>query len=227
METIATLVMDTDKSVTAHFAPLEPPPGLTHSLRGGIVVNEILPDPTGSTSSIDTDGSGSAEDSDEFIELYNAGTAPIDVAGLAVWDAGYGNWFTFPPDSVVDAGGTALLVAGVQTGGALPPVADGSLAFDAGRGGSVMNNGSDNIVISDPQTGSYLHLTYNGDNADAPHADYDGFPADATVVDGVEDWGSDVDGVSLGRFPDGTGAPAVHNDGRVEEATPGAPNTGQ
>jgi len=223
-EVTTSLVMETSKSVTAHFAPIEAPVGLTHSLRGGIVVNEILPDPTGSTTSFDTDGSGTAGDSDEFIELYNAGTAPIDLAGLTVWDAGYGDWFVFPPDSVVEAGGFALLVAGVQDGGSLPAVADGSIAFDAGRGGSVMNNSRDNLVISDPETGRYIHLLYNGDSADAPHEDYDGFPGDATLVDSVEDWGSDQDGASLGRFPDGTGVPEIHSQGGTEDATPGVRN---
>ncbi|NBC29614.1 MAG: hypothetical protein GVY29_06440 [Spirochaetes bacterium] len=223
-EVTTTLVMEASKSVTAHFAPIEAPAGLTHSLRGGIVINEILPDPTGSTTSFDTDGSGTAADADEFIELYNAGTASIDLAGLTVWDAGYGDWFVFPPDSVVDAGGVALLVAGVQDGGSLATVADGSMAFDAGRSGSVMNNSRDNLVISDPETGRYIHLLYNGDTADAPLDDYDGFPADATLMDSVEDWGNDLDGASLARFPDGTGVPEIHSEGGNEDATPGIRN---
>ncbi len=219
-----TVTMEADRNVTATFEADAGTNGLSNALRGGIVLNEFLPDPSGPDATVDTDGNGTAADADEFVELYNASTDAVDLAGIQLWDAGYGNWFTFPEDSVVEAGGYAVVVAGVQDGGALPGVAAGSVIFGAGRGGSVLNNGSDNLVVLDPGADAYLQALYNGDDADEPSADYSDFPASASIVDGVEDWGSDVDGNSLARLPDGTGLPNVHGDGANGAASPGGSN---
>ena len=219
-----TVIMDSDRNVTATFEADTPATGTSHALRGGIVLNEFLPDPSGPDAAVDTDGNGTAADADEFVELYNASTGAVDLAGIELWDAGYGNWFTFPENSVLEAGGYAVVVAGVQDGGTLPDVPGGSVIFGAGRGGSVLNNGSDNLVVLDPGGDAYLQAVYNGDDADAPAAEYSGFPGTASIVDGVEDWGSDVDGNSLGRLPDGTGLPTVHGNGPNGAASPGGPN---
>ncbi|MFP4483907.1 MAG: lamin tail domain-containing protein [Spirochaetaceae bacterium] len=223
-ESTQTLVMETDRSATAAFEEDQSTTGLAHALRGGVVLNEFLADPTGPDASVDTDGSGGAGETDEFVELYNASEDAVDLAGLQLWDAGYGNWFSFPEDSLVEAGGYAVVVAGVQDGGSPPAVPDGSVAFEAGRGGGVLNNGGDNVVILDPEADAYLQVLYNGADADSPATDYSGFPATASVVDAVEDWGRDVDGNSLGRLPDGTGDPMVHGEGANGAASPGGPN---
>lgn len=218
-----TLRMDADKRVHAHFSAAGPS-ATTPALRGGILVNEILPDPAGSSSSVDTDGSGSAEDSDEFVELFNTGDAAVDLAGMSLWDAGSGEWFSFPADSVLSPGGYALVVMGLQNGGALPAVAPGSLVFDAGRGAGVLNNSSDNVVLLDPEDAAYLQVLYNGDSPDDPPADYSGFPAAATRSGEVEDWGDDRDGSSLARRPDGSGEVLVHSEGSEPPASPGTTN---
>ncbi|MCP4247771.1 MAG: lamin tail domain-containing protein, partial [bacterium] len=137
----------------------------TNVLDGGIAINEFLPDPSDGLS-CDTDGGGTAEDEDEFVELYNLSGSTIDIGGFELWDLGVDLWFTFPGGTMVAPGGFALVVVGVQGGGALPVVAAGSVAFDAGRTSPVLNNGGDNVVVYDPGADEYIQALYNGDGAD-------------------------------------------------------------
>lgn len=192
----------------------------TSVLRGGIVLNEVLIDPNG-TNNFDTDGSSAANDTDEFIEIYNLSTSVIDMSGLQLWDAGNGNWFTIPDGSLLGPGNYAVVIVGVQSGGALPSLADGNLAFDAGRGGAVINNGGDNVVLYDPTADEYVQLRYNNDAIDNPTSTYSGFSATAALIGAAEDWGSDVDGVSLVRDPAGDDTIVPHNTLSVNNASPG------
>lgn len=202
----------------------DPEPAPAGALRGGLVVNEVLPDPTGSTD-VDTDGNGSAETTDEFVELHNAGAAPADAGGLELWDPSAGNWFTVPPDTVIAPGASLLVVVGVADDGSLPPVDAGSAALDADRGRGVINNGGDAVILLDPDAGVYLQVHYNDAGAADPATALaaDGFPGDATEAAAAEDWGADTDGSSLARNPDGTGAAEPHID-FGPAASPGAAN---
>ena len=176
------------------------------TLLGGIIINEILADPNGALN-FDTDGNGTAEDEDEYIELYNTSGAAINIGGLQLWDAGIGNWFTFPLGTVLAAGGHAMVMSGVQAGGSLPTGAPGDLFFDAGRGSPVINNTGDNVTLLDPSgAGTFIQATFNGDSLDDPTlgvSGYSGFPAGATRSGLGEDFGSDTDGESLQRTGDG------------------------
>lgn len=175
------------------------------TLLGGIVINEILADPNG-VLNFDTDGDGTAENEDEFVELYNTSVGAIDISGLELWDAGIGLWFTFPPGTILAAGGHAMVMTGVQTG-ALPTGAPGDLFFDAGRASPVINNGGDNVTLLDPAgAGTYIQATFNGDAPDDPTlgvGGYSGFPAGATQSGTGEEFGNDTDGQSLQRTGDG------------------------
>lgn len=192
-------------------------------LRGGLVINEILIDPNG-VNNYDTDGNGTADTLDEFIELYNVSAGPIDLTDLQCWDDGTGNWYNIPGGSIA-AGGRVVIVIGVQAGGALPSVPAGSLALDAGRTGGVINNGGDNAVVYDPNADEYIQILYNGDAADNPPVDYAGFSATATLAGPVEDFGSDSDGISLVRNPEGSDTVVLHNSVGVANASPGNPTT--
>jgi hypothetical protein len=203
-----------------------PEPTPDAALRGGIVVNEVLPDPNGTGSNVDTDGNGTAATTDEFVELYNRSGEPVELAGLELWDPSAGDWFVVPEASVLQPGAVALIVVGTQDGGTLPDVPVGALAFDADRSRGVINNGGDNVIILDREAGAYVQVLYNGDDPVDPTAELteDGFPSDAVRAGEVEDWGSDSDGSSLGRNPDGTGAPAIHGE-FGGPASPGGLNT--
>lgn len=175
---------------------------MADTLLGGIVINEILVDPNGANN-FDTDGNGTASSVDEYVELYNTSGAAIDISGVQLWDQGVGNWFTFPPGTILAAGGHAMVMSGVQAGGSLPTGAPGDLFFDAGRGSALINNGGDNVVVYDPGADQYISATYNGDPLDNPVATYTGFSPTATQSGTGEDFGNDTDGFSLQRIYDG------------------------
>ena len=218
----ATIAVDGATRVTASFSPKES----EARLRGGIVVNEILPDPSGSSCSWDTDGNGTAAATDEFVELYNAGESSVTLAGLELWDSGGDRWFTFPVDTTLPAGSLAVVVAALEDGGTLPE-AEG-LAF-AAEGGSVLNNSGDVVVLYDPDADRYTQLAYNGaDEVDPTASDtgFTGFSPTAERSGPVEAWGRDSDGSSLARIPDGSCAPCVEPsiEAAGVPATPGATN---
>ena len=175
------------------------------TLLGGIAINEFLVDPTSATNNFDTDGNGAARGRDEFIELVNTSNAAIDISGLELWDQGRDNWFTFPPGTILQAGAVAVVVRDVQNGGSLPAVTGDNLAFDAAFGSGVFNNNGDNIVVYDPANDEYIQATYNGDPQldPATSAGFDGFSATATRSGLGEDFGSDIDGISLQRLNTG------------------------
>ena len=192
---------------------------MADALLGGIVINEVLVDPDSATTGFDTDGNGTPAATDEFVEIVNVSAAAIEISGLQVWDAANGNWFTFPPGTVLEPGAHALIVTGVQSGGALPVSGPDDLGFDAGRGTAVLNNGGDNIVLYDPASDTFIQATYNGDALDDPANDYGGFSTTATRIGSGEDFGTDVDAFSIQRTPDG--ADAFAND---QPPTPAADN---
>ena len=193
---------------------------MADTLLNGIVINEVLVDPNGALN-FDTDGSGSADATDEYVELYNNSAIPIDISGLELWDQGVGNWFTFPPGTVLEPGAHALVMTGVQPGGSLPTGDPGDLFFDAGRGSAVINNGGDNVTVYDPVNDQFIQATFNGDSLDDPtlgSGGYSGFSSTATRSGSGEDFGNDTDGLSLQR--DGDGADVFTSDG----PTPGTTN---
>ncbi|HGG05133.1 MAG TPA: hypothetical protein ENK28_06715 [Aliiroseovarius sp.] len=181
---------------------------MADQLLGGIVINEILVDPNSAGGlNFDTDGNGTAAAVDEYIELYNTSASAIDISGLQFWDAGVGNWFTFPPGTILEPGAHAMVMSGVQAGGSLPTGGPDDLFFDAGRGSALINNGGDNVIVYDPANDEYIQATFNGDAQDDPTTGaggYAGFSPTATRVGLGEDFGFDTDGQSLQRTSDGT-----------------------
>ncbi|MGH1579272.1 Hint domain-containing protein [Planktotalea sp.] len=190
------------------------------SLLGGIVINEILVDPNGALN-FDTDGNGTAAAVDEYVELYNTSGSAIDISGLELWDAGIGHWFTFPPGTILAAGGHAMVMSGLQAGGSLPTGDPDDLFFEAGRATALINNGGDNVTLYDPGNDEFVQATYNGDSLDDPTlgaGGYSGFSATATRNGLGEDFGNDTDGQSLQRTGDGS------DTFGSEDATPGTTN---
>jgi hypothetical protein len=186
------------------------------AILGGIVINEIHAQPSaGGGTGFDTDGNGTVSALDEYVELLNTSDEPIDISGLQLWDPGTGNWFTFPSGSVLEPGGFALVVVGVQSGGSLPSVPSGSLAFDAGRSSAVLNNAGDNLYLVDPDSNSFIAASYGNwpvmDPTDpdtwgvatGSTAGLAGFPSDATQIGEGEDFGAVNPGSSNQRVPDG------------------------
>lgn len=190
---------------------------MASTLRGGIVINEILIDPANGPG-FDTDGSGTANGRDEFIELYNTSGSAIDVGGLEFWDRGRDNWYTVPDGTTLQAGASLTIVRSVTGSGSLPTTTGDDIALNAGFGSNVFNNTQDNIVLYDPDADEYVQALYNGDAEDDPIGGpgYDGFSATATRSGPVEDFGNDNDGFSIQRWP--AGSDTFVND---ETPTPG------
>lgn len=163
----------------------------------GIVFNEILPDPNGSCN-FDTDGDGSAEATDEFLELFNTTGAPVNVGGWVLTDAA-GNTFVLPAGTIIPPGGFLKIVTNFSPG--TPPPG----CISMGSGSAFFNNGAEALSLSDGV--SEIGLTYNG--------------ANSIVPGGCNtDFGSDKDGKSIQASPDGS-ATFVNCD----VPTPLAPNT--
>ncbi len=193
-------------------------------LRGGIVINEFLVDPNSFIDKVDTDNNGVAAETDEFIELKNLSSQPIDISGLELWDADAGNWFTIPNGSVLQPGQYAVIITGVQAGGTLPTFDGDNLVFDAGLSAGILDDIGDNIVLYDPDADRYVQLRYDSDPFDNP-TNYTGFSPTATRVGLAADWGSARSGTSLVRSPDGTDVIANQNDLVFgQNASPGRPN---
>lgn len=178
-------------------------------LGGGVVINEVLFNPNGSTYKFDTDGNGTASATDEFVELYNLSASPVDISGWQLWDPGTaGNWFTFPGTAddgttVLAGNAYAVVVMNVDTGGSLPTMSNpASLAFSVGRGSAVINNDGDNVVLYDPGADEYIQL-YFGTSAAVNPPSYVNFSSTATLVGSSEDWADSSDGISLTRSPAG------------------------
>ena len=166
----------------------------------GVVFNEILADPNSNSCNFDTDGDGSAEATDEFLELFNTSGVPVDVSGWVLTDAA-GNTFTIPAGTIIQPGGFLKIVTNYSPG--IPPPG----CISMGSGSAFFNNGAEAISLSDGM-GNEIGLTYNGGTSLVP--------AGCNT-----DFGSDKDGKSIQASPDGS----LSGFANCDTPTPLAPNT--
>jgi len=111
-----------------------------------VIIDEILADPPpGLAGDANRDGERHTY-RDEFIELLNADTHPISLAGwkLGDDDTNLQNWFTFPTDAVIQPSGRVLLFGGGTPTGFTVPV-----FVDDGRIGNGLTNGGDTVLLVD------------------------------------------------------------------------------
>ena len=117
-----------------------------------IVLNEVLYDPSNSGLLGDANGDGLyVQDEDEFIELLNTGSQPLDVSGWKVYDASALSSGTprhvFPAGSVIPSG-TALVLFG---GGTPTGSFGGAVVQTTTTGEMNLNNAGDLLTITDAQ----------------------------------------------------------------------------
>ncbi len=143
----------------------------------GVVINEILADPTGSSFNFDTDQSGTAEAGDEFIELYNSTDTTVNIGNWTLSDI-IGVKFTFPENAEIAPFGKVTVVTDYTN----TPLPDDFYNVDRT---AFWNDGGDRVILSDGT--SSISAGYNGG-----------------ALAGDEDFGNDVDGQSIQRSPDGT-----------------------
>jgi len=205
-------------------------PGEANVVRGGICINEVLPDPTSEFLNFDIDGNGQFTREDEFVEVFNAAAVPIDISGLELWDEvnASARMFAFPADSILQPGAFAVVHTRIGPGGALWDVEAPNLAFDAalntGGVGRIADSG-ENLALVDPATGEYVQVLWNNEApVDFPTEGPPGFTG-TTLLGAVENLGNDVDGTSVGRNPDGSATAGGYwlLSGNTLLATPGKP----
>src|SRR5205085_4940161 len=120
-----------------------------------LVINEILADvpPDNASTQIvegdaNRDGVRNADD-DEFVELLNNSSAPLDLSGIVIADS-QSNRFTFPPNTTLEGGRCVVIF-----GGGAPPTADpafgGALILKTSSLG--LNDSGDTVTIKLPATG--------------------------------------------------------------------------
>ncbi len=142
----------------------------------GVIISSILIDPNGPNFNNDTDGDGTAETEDEFVEICNTSAATVDIGGWTINDnSGAGPDFTFPVGTMLAPGECAILVQDWDPG--TPPAG----VFSRESGGGWLNNGGDNVFLSDGVT--TCEVSYGSTSC--------------TSGASCEDWGGDVDGCIL------------------------------
>lgn len=146
-------------SITARAAALAP------TAVGELVINEVLYDPPG-TATTDLAGDASCDgvrnDADEFIELYNTTTEPLNLAGVSIWDnvstvstlrSAFPAFDLGPGEAVVvfsgtvGPSGTSAWCSGVSAG-----FIGDAAAF--GSGGMQLNNTGDTVVLRATSSGT-------------------------------------------------------------------------
>lgn len=165
------------------FCPAPPPTDLACSGGGGLSITEILADPNSGNANLDANCDGVADAGDDYLIICNNSGADIDISGFEVYDNS-GLAFTFPAGTILAAGGCAVVVD-------TWPAASGPIPPNVFSGGPGINNGGDQLILYDPNSGTYQSVIFNGFTLDTSV-----LPAGATTACD-EDWGSDTDGMPL------------------------------
>jgi hypothetical protein len=163
-----------------------------------LIINEYLADPaSGATGDANGDGVFSTTQ-DEFVELVNTGSAPLDIGGFTVSDALQVR-FTVPANKIIPPGEAAVVFGGGVPAGAFGNAGANGLVFAIGGAGLSLNNAGDSIIIK------------NSSGVEVARHDY---PPPASDID-----------QSLTRSPDITGGFTAHSSAAGSEGrlfSPGA-----
>jgi len=146
----------------------------TSSAFGKVLFNEVLTD--GSTD-IDPNGGEDSGDAveDEFIELVNAGDAPIDIGGFTIVELTVPAVprHTFADGTVLQPGKAAVVFGG----GDAPDATDGAVFFTANAEdpalpfGLSLNNDGDAVKLLDADGKLVAEFNYGGDTGVEPAFD--------------------------------------------------------
>lgn len=112
----------------------------------GVKIQAFLADPNGSNN-FDTDGDGSADTEDEFVQICNTTTSAVTLTGFTLSDntsVGY----SFPAGDVIGAGECITIIRQWQNTMVTIP----ANFREMGSGGGFFNNGGDDIVLTDGTT---------------------------------------------------------------------------
>ena len=168
-----------------------------------VVISEVLADPpSGIAGDANQDGQRGTY-ADEFIELYNAGEAPVDISGWQLCEDNVepDNCFQFPSDAVIEPSSYVVLFGGGNPTGFTVPfyTDDGKI----GRNG-LKNSGEDIHLIDDTDT-------------EVAVVSHDSWPSDQSIVRNPPDGGA----FEPHKTASSTGAP--FSPGRATDAEPETP----
>ena len=119
-----------------------------------LIINEILADPGTTDGDANNDGTINTSE-DEFIELYNVGTQPLDISGYTMED-GYTTRHTFPAQTTIGSGEFFILFGG----GSVDNFNGNSQVSSSGSLG--LNNGGDDVIIKNTAGVVVVTVTYSG-----------------------------------------------------------------
>jgi len=184
--------------LAALFAPL----ASAQANLSGMVINEILADPNGGDGpDVDTDGDGTSETDDEFVEFYNTSNAAVDISGWQVYQLSSDApvlAHTFAANTMVAASGYIAVVGAWDPG---TPPAGIVAASEATKLG--FSNGGDEVFLLDPTANQYIAAFYNGKQV--------AVTIGTATLAGEDDFGDDADSKSIQRSPNGGTSLAVGN----------------
>ncbi len=131
-----------------------------------LIINEFLADPPDGIAG-DANGDGLRDSTDdEFIELVNTGSIPLDVSGYTVSDAVQVR-FTIPSGKIIPAGESAVVFGGGVPVGSFGNAGANGLVFAATGAGLSLNNGGDTITVKNNQGAVVDSLAYNSAEGNA------------------------------------------------------------
>ncbi|WP_338550347.1 Hint domain-containing protein [Roseovarius phycicola] len=163
----------------------------------GLIFSEFLVD---NPSGFDTDGDGTANKSDEFIELQNTTGSSISLDGYQLWSDDRGLLYSFGSGATIASGGTATVVgeyAGTEPAGFYDAgLADGGDFLEDGEGSR-----SDTIYLVNTATGEYIAFSY-GQPPPSPSPPT-GFPGTTQIGTGESLNSSGPNGTSFARDANG------------------------
>ena len=129
-----------------------------------LVINEILADPPSDAEDStvgDANGDGSRDGSeDEFIEIYNSASTPLDLSGYTIED-GFGLRHAIPSGTTLDPG-----VALIVFGGGTPASSIPGVVQTASDGQLGLNNGGDTVTLKNASGGTIAEVTYGSEGGD-------------------------------------------------------------
>jgi hypothetical protein len=138
-----------------------------------LIINEYLADPPGSSAtdlSGDANGDGKRDSTeDEFVELVNTGSAPLDIGGFTISDSVQVR-FTFPSGKIIPPGEAAVVFGGGTPKGNFGNAAANGLVFAIGGSGLSLNNSGDTITVKDKSGALVDSLTYSSAEGNAGQA---------------------------------------------------------
>ena len=166
-----------------------------------VVISEVLADPpSGAAGDANQDGQRDTYE-DEFVELYNAGSASVDISGWRLGDSTSPDaHFQFPSDAVIEPNSYVVLFGGGTPSGFTVPV-----YTDDGRIGNGLTNGGEEIRLID-DTGAEIAVV-----------SHDDWPSDQSIVR------NPPDGETFEPHKDVSPTGAPFSPGRATDTEPETP----